>query len=81
MTAQNGESIGRGIADPCGPKEITLKDKDVSKEIFSKAAVFFIISAVSLTLMGWGFTGNSTKAKDLRGGIQAGMREKVIAEE
>ena len=43
-----------------------MKDKDVSKNNFSKAAMFFIIGAVSLTLTGWGFTGNSTKAKDLR---------------
>ena len=41
-----------------------MKYKDVSN--FSQAAVLFIIGAVSLTLTGWGFTGNSTKAKDLR---------------
>jgi len=55
-----------GIADPCGQRRLTLKDKDVRGKNFSKAAVFFIIGAVSLTLTGWGFTGNSTKAKDLR---------------
>lgn len=54
-----------GIADPCHGR-LTLKDKDVSKKIFSKAAVFFIIGVVSSMLTGWGFTGNSTKAKDLR---------------
>jgi hypothetical protein len=53
-------------ADPCGQTRLTLKDKVVSKKIFSKAAVFFIIGAVSLMLTGWGFTVNSTKAKDLR---------------
>lgn len=42
-----------------------MKDKDVSKKFFSKAAVFFIIGVVSLMLTGWGFAGNSTKAKDL----------------
>jgi len=42
-----------------------LKDKDVSKKIYSKAAVLFIIGVVSLMLTGWGFTSNSTKAKDL----------------
>jgi hypothetical protein len=47
-------------------RRLTLKDKDVSQKNVSKAAVFFIIGAVSLTLTGWGFTGNSTKAKDLR---------------
>jgi hypothetical protein len=43
-----------------------MKDKNVSKKIFSKTAVFLIIGVVSLTLTGWGFSGNSTKAKDLR---------------
>ena len=66
MTAQNGESIGMGIADSCGQRRLTLKDKELSKKNFSKAAVFLIIGAVSSTLTGWGFTGNSTKAKDLR---------------
>lgn len=49
-----------------GQRRLTLKDKDVSKKNISKAAVFFIIGAVSLILTGWGFTGNATKAKDLR---------------
>ena len=43
-----------------------MKDKDLSPKNFSKAAVFFVTGAVSLTLTGWGFTGNFTKAKDLR---------------
>ena len=43
-----------------------MKDKDVGKKSFSKAAVFFIIGAVSLALTGWVFPGNSTKAKALR---------------
>lgn len=43
-----------------------MKDKDFSRKQVSKAAVFFIINAVSLMLIGWGFIGNSTKAKDLR---------------
>ena len=54
------------IADPCGQRRLTLKDKDVRKKNFSRAAVFFIIGTVSLTLTGWGFTSNSTTAKDLR---------------
>jgi len=55
------------IADPCGAqRRLTLKDKDLSKNNFSKAAVFLIIGAVCLMLTGWGFTANSTKAKDLR---------------
>lgn len=43
-----------------------MKDKDVSQKVFSKAAVLFIIGVVCLMLTGWGFTGNSTKAKVLR---------------
>jgi len=43
-----------------------MKDKDVSKKNFSKAAVLFIIAVISLMFTSWGFTANSTKAKDLR---------------
>jgi hypothetical protein len=66
LTAQNGESIGISVADPCGQCKLTLNENDISQKNFSKAAVFFITGAVSLMLTGWGFTGNSTKAKDLR---------------
>jgi hypothetical protein len=43
-----------------------MRHKNVSKNIFSKAAVFFIIGFVSLMLTGWGLSNNSTKASDLR---------------
>jgi len=43
-----------------------LEDKDVGKNNSSKAAVFFIMGVVSLMVTGWGFTSNSTIAKDLR---------------
>ena len=42
-----------------------MKDKDGRKKFCSKAAAFFIIGVVCLMLTGWGFTGNSTKAKDV----------------
>lgn len=57
-----------------------MRDKDVSKRNFSKAAVFFIFGAVSLTLTGWGFTGTSTKAKDLRVTNQTKVFQVVNAE-
>jgi hypothetical protein len=57
-----------------------MKDKDVSKKISSKATVFFIIGVVFLILTGWGFTGNSTKAKDLRVTNQTKPFQVVTAE-
>lgn len=59
---------------------LALKDKEVSKKNFSKAAAFFIIGGVSLTLTGWGFTGNSTKAKGLRVTNQTKVLQVVNAE-
>ena len=75
-----------GIADPCGQGRLTLKDKDASKKNFSKAAVFFIIGAVCLTLTGWGFTANSTQAKDLRvtnqtKGFQVDVNTDIVGDE
>lgn len=57
-----------------------MKHKDVRKRNLSKAAVFFTICVVSLVLMGWGFTGNSTKAKDLRVTNQTKALQVVHAE-
>jgi hypothetical protein len=57
-----------------------LKDKDVSKNKFSKIAVFFIIGGVCLLLTGWRSTGNSTKAKDLRVTNQTKAAQVVNAE-
>lgn len=51
-----------------------MKDKEVSKNKFSRAAVFFTTGVVSLLLTGWGFTGDSTKAKDLGGELTLTLR-------
>ena len=68
------------IADPCGPKEIDLERQRRQQKNISKAAVFFLIGVVSLMLTGWGFTGNSTKAKDLRVTTQTKAFQVVNAE-
>ena len=57
-----------------------MKYKDVRQRKISKAGVFLPVCLLSLVLMGWGFTGNSTKATDLRVANQTKALQVVHAE-